>query len=466
MKLADNQRRRLSGDEGQTCMQLLIDNWRRDGFDYKSIKSEQPSVVVCQKSFHENVSQDAFIAALEKRGISRLYVYQEWSPDGTSPVWEQSVNVFYPAYNGSECIALTQGCDFLLYASHENSLTVSGALAMECLDELWPDFQQRLWGWQYDTEEYKQFLKARAAGNAVKLWDAESGVLLSTVPTPTWVHCMRFSEGDNYVALGGMGRVWVADVPSGKMVFEGQLGDRRIDAVAISGDGMFVAAVYSDHIFVWNTKSGELSIKIRYAEQGMIFFSDMAFSPDGKYLAAADFSGAVRVFQLKPLKEACSVMHFGGARALSFSRDGKYFASGGNDGLARVTEIASEREIACIRHSSTVIGVSFCAGGRYVGSIGHSKDAQLWCLKTGVVLSQVSLDSECHHIGLNVADCNLSLVGRCMTKEGERYFVKRVSSNSGKVISELDIDHLCDANAERIVLSESGKLIATAGFNV
>lgn len=465
MTLKSDEVRRLHGEEEKASLALLESNWQsQHTFDYKSKNGEQPSIVLCQYSFRAKVSPEAFTSALQKRGVNRLIVFQEWHPDGTAPVWEQAVTVFYPQYCGAECVAICPDADLLFYASHEGSLTASGNLAMDCLKEMWPEYEQYRYGAEQNSIYWNKLEAAREAGYAVKIWDAPTGALVSTVRAHSWVHSMGFSNDERFIVLGGMGRVSVASVASGADVFEANLGSKLIAAVALSGDGSIAAAAQDDVVYVWNTSNGELVASIRYTG-GCAFFSQMAFSPDGKHLAIGDYDGAVRVFQVSPLKEKFCVTHTNGARTVCFSRDGRFLATGGNDNTAKVTDVAFGTPVSYVRHSSPVIGVSVSNDGKSVASVGHSSETCLWALQTGLVLDIVKHDGEFIQ-GANAAEGDLLVYGRRKKDAVEEYFVRRKRAKSAKAIFEQSLLHFCEPNAERIESSSFGYLIATAGFNV
>jgi WD40 repeat protein len=102
--------------------------------------------------------------------------------------------------------------------------------------------------------------------------------------------------------------------------------------------------------------------------------TDVAFSPDGRYLATV--SKTVRMWKLPRGLEAGSVGHEGISK-LAFSPDGRYLVTTGHDDVAaRVWELFSGREIERVSHPG-VYDVAFSSDGRYLVTAGKHT-ARVW----------------------------------------------------------------------------------------
>src|SRR5262249_7704538 len=76
--------------------------------------------------------------------------------------------------------------------------------------------------------------------------------------------------------------------------------------------------------------------------------TDLAFSPDGKFLASAALDGTVKLWGLAEGKELRTLGHPGFVRAVAFSPDGKRVAAAGWDG-GRVWEADTGKEVKALR---------------------------------------------------------------------------------------------------------------------
>ncbi len=59
-----------------------------------------------------------------------------------------AVSLLEPEYDGREGYWTSEGMDWLLYASHEGSITVAGDWLLEAVKSIWPAWRKHLYtGW-------------------------------------------------------------------------------------------------------------------------------------------------------------------------------------------------------------------------------------------------------------------------------------------------------------------------------
>src|SRR5262249_29426621 len=108
--------------------------------------------------------------------------------------------------------------------------------------------------------------------------------------------------------------------------------------VAFTPDGKYVASGAADpSARLWEVATRK---EVRtFAGHGSHVFG-VAVSPDGKLLATASLDRFVRLWDVATAEElGCFPRHAAGVWAVAFSRDGKYLVSGGGDGTALVWEV-------------------------------------------------------------------------------------------------------------------------------
>ncbi|WP_203774834.1 nSTAND1 domain-containing NTPase, partial [Paractinoplanes deccanensis] len=160
-------------------------------------------------------------------------------------------------------------------------------------------------------------------------------------------------------------------------------GTAAVEQVVFAAKGGGLATIADDgSARLWDTGSGRL----RAALAGPV--SEVAFSPDGKTVAAAGRDGVVR------LGEPPTVTltgHRGAVNEVAFSPDGKTVASGGSDGEVRLWDVAGGRLRARLPgHDGEVTDLEFTRDGRTLvtGSfdpLGEDSgdDVRLWDVATG-----------------------------------------------------------------------------------
>ena len=157
-----------------------------------------------------------------------------------------------------------------------------------------------------------------------------------------------------------------------------------VTALAFSPDDAWLVSGGYNQALVWNGATGKLDRKIA-GLPGRV--RALAFSPDGKLLAAAggmagqsgaavlvDFStGAVT-----PLATARDEL-----LAVAFSPDGKLLASGGANNLAEVWNVADAKPVATLAdHTGWVTGLAFSPDGKLLATSSADQRVRVWFTST------------------------------------------------------------------------------------
>ena len=108
----------------------------------------------------------------------------------------------------------------------------------------------------------------------------------------------------------------------------------------------------------------------------------VAFSPDGKLLAAATgvpkTAGGVTVWDFAKRKMWLHVAAKDGVSALAFSPDSQLIAFGGHDGLVHIIDVNSREERSVLKHALAVRAVAFNAEGDLLATAGEDKLIRFW----------------------------------------------------------------------------------------
>lgn len=128
--------------------------------------------------------------------------------------------------------------------------------------------------------------------------------------------------------------------------------DYESDPQAISPDGHFLACSDSNKVELWQINSNEAPSALANQDmRGRV--SVIAFSPDGKVLAAGDELGTVRIWNVVNRQELATFMgHKDRVTALAFSADSRTLASGGDarDGAVKLYGLSALRELLTLTH--------------------------------------------------------------------------------------------------------------------
>lgn len=106
----------------------------------------------------------------------------------------------------------------------------------------------------------------------------------------------------------------------------------------------------------------------------------IAFTPDGKSVAAGGDDGIIRFWDIDKHKVIAQLEgHNGNIRSIAIDASGKYLASGGGDTTVRVWDLTTHEELVKLEgHSSNILCVAFSAAGNMLASGDENSTLNLW----------------------------------------------------------------------------------------
>jgi WD40 repeat protein len=159
-----------------------------------------------------------------------------------------------------------------------------------------------------------------------------------------------------------------------------------ITALVFDLSGDLLAASGYHEITIWNSHSGELIRRVGNVAERTF---DLAFSPDGFWLAAASGTpgkiGEVKLFSATNGALVRILTTTADAElCLAFSPDGKKIAASGADNAIRVWEVESGKLLLTIeQHADWVLALAFSPDGTRIASGSRDKSARLFDVGTG-----------------------------------------------------------------------------------
>jgi WD40 repeat protein/basic membrane lipoprotein Med (substrate-binding protein (PBP1-ABC) superfamily)/DNA-binding SARP family transcriptional activator len=259
----------------------------------------------------------------------------------------------------------------------------------------------------------------------LKVWDASSGQLLdSRRSTNVESTCVAFSPDGKYIATADhdmTAKIWdsrtlaqittleghdeglltltfspdggrlvtstsnmweglfVWDIASGQKIDEFYVNNLQVpEAISFSPDGKWVAAANTyGQIHLWDTITYE---EIRSLGSGESPMLSLAISPDGSRLAASDSNGKVTIWSSSSWEELLSFSaHADWMLDIEFSPDGSLLATSSLDGKAKIWDAFTGRELLQLAgHTDGILSLAFDPSGEHLATASMDGTLRLW----------------------------------------------------------------------------------------
>jgi WD40 repeat protein len=227
-------------------------------------------------------------------------------------------------------------------------------------------------------------------GKIIRLWDVHTGKEGAPAFEPHTVELtsVAFTPDGERLVAGAVNQLDFLPPPT-VVVWEFKTGKRvrrwshpgGVVGVAVSPDGRAIATAGMD-LRVWDVESK----KEKWTWQGPVrMFSEVAFTPDGRWLLGGSWDGAIRVWNATTGKLVRTLHgHTLGVTGLTVRPDGHRVASSGGDGTVRVWEWDRDQEALTVEEPlRPVISLAFQPDGRHLAS--GSSGVNLWDVPAGKV---------------------------------------------------------------------------------
>jgi WD40 repeat protein len=226
----------------------------------------------------------------------------------------------------------------------------------------------------------------------VRIWHPGTGQLRRVIPGATWP--VAFTAQGDRVATGGPGNaVHLWDTESGELITTIGTHKKAITSIAISRDGKHLVTGSADTTEqVWDLTTGEF---LRALGGRVKPASPLVFSPDGAWVIAPTETGAAigaAIWKIDTGRYIGTLRgHRGKVHDVTVSWDGRYVATGGEDRTARIWDAKTGDELQVIfGHASDVRAVAFSPSGYRLATGSTDGTIRLWDATNGASVMCVS----------------------------------------------------------------------------
>jgi WD40 repeat protein len=254
--------------------------------------------------------------------------------------------------------------------------------------------------WQVDDGSLEQELKEPFAVDGIafstdgsvlaagRLWCVSNGALSNPVKLAglaDHVDSVAVSRDNQWIATGGMKnlRLWQANDGSLVREIEGITG--QMNQVAFSPDGTWLASASTDDgVQLWQVSDGSLVRTFSNETNNVV--TKLIFSPDGNLLASATRD----TLQLWRVNDGILVREMqGGWKSISFSPDSKLMASTDAGGTLGLWQTSDGSLVRTLEVSDIVSGTAFSSDGRLLAVMYISRTLRLWQVSNGSLIREV-----------------------------------------------------------------------------
>ena len=233
----------------------------------------------------------------------------------------------------------------------------------------------------------------------VYLRDAASGEALATLNSDTnqvnYDRTVVFSPSSKQILSYGIGPIKTWDAESGKPLATLQH-NSDVSVIAFSPDGKLLAAACEDETFwLWDAHTGEALTTIHHSDLG----GAIAFSPDSKLLALGCDDGGIWLWDVQ--LTGCQQRHGGWGESSAMlqghsdevisiivSPNGKQLASTSKDTTICLWDAESGQALGILKgHTKRVIQAVFSKDSKLIASCSYDGTVRLWDLQSGQTLA-------------------------------------------------------------------------------
>jgi WD40 repeat protein len=158
-----------------------------------------------------------------------------------------------------------------------------------------------------------------------------------------------------------------------------------ISSVAFSPDGRWLAAARHHEVLLIDAAAGRVEQTLAGAENPI---NSIAFSPDGRRVAAAEglpsVVGNVRLWEIGGKEPRVLTGHVDSIYAVAFNPAGDKLVTASYDKLLILWEVATAKELHALKHhTAAVFAAAFSPDGKTLVSAAADQTVKLWNVETG-----------------------------------------------------------------------------------
>ncbi len=226
--------------------------------------------------------------------------------------------------------------------------------------------------------------------NTIKLWDWRNDTVTTFRGHSDQVNAIAFSPNGQLLASGGDDwtfKLWNIRQEQHIATLE-HITDRsrsQIKDVAFSPNGQLLATA-GQHVKLWEVSRQNEIATLRHDE----YVWALAFSPNGRFLAAGDGGGIVKIWDIQERQVIAQLEGDANAvYAVTFLSDGRTLATAGYQGQIKLWAAPNWEHLGTLENRGTVYTLDFSPDGKALASTGHAA-VTLWSVESGEEITSLT----------------------------------------------------------------------------
>jgi WD40 repeat protein len=301
------------------------------------------------------------------------------------------------------------------------------------------------------------------------LWSAIDGSIIAQVGYPEPPAWMAYSPDGSALAVLHTESLHILEASDGSLVKSIDGFTKPVEGMALSPDGRTLAAAHAMQEYtlrLWDLETGSPSRTLQNQQDNAISNVEVAYSPDGKYIAVGgDLWDLVAGERLTPMEQAIVEKTSCWPSSVAFSQQDGILATGCFEGQLDLWSVPSGALIKSIGgYQSWVYGLEYSPSGEYLAAIYWVPDylVQTWRLPEGT--ASITLTGG-HFTRVAYSHDGRTLATVAANNVYEQYgwpagFVQLWDASNGKETAKLEVE-----DAVSIAFSPDNHVLATGSLD-
>ena len=234
-------------------------------------------------------------------------------------------------------------------------------------------------------------LFASAGGdNTIKLWNLQNDIVTTFRGHTGQINSVAFSPNGQLLASGGDDwtfKLWNIRQQQHIATLE-HITDRnrsQVKDIVFSPDGQLLATA-GQHVKLWEVSTQTERATLQHEEYVWV----VAFSPNGRLLAAGDNDGIVKVWNVQTRQVITQLAGDTEAvYAAAFSPDSRTLTTAGYHGTIKLWDVYNWESLGTLENNGTVHTLDFSPNGKVLASTGHAA-VTLWSVESGEEITSLT----------------------------------------------------------------------------